>query len=130
MRAAGSHYHAGLVPVMVGPDMDRETALRLYSRCAGVVFTGGNDWNPAVYNQAADPGTDRPEDSRDEIELAILSKTLSDSKPTVGICRGMQGLAIAVYKMSAVASKEPILIPGDFPRYPIKTQYLVPKHGQ
>lgn len=90
---------ANLIPVIVGPDMDKRMALRLYEQCAGIVCTGGNDWNPALYNQSPAPETDTPEDDRDEIELALLTKALLNKKPVVGICRGMQGLAIALYRM-------------------------------
>lgn len=101
---------AKLIPIAIGPEMDREATLWLYKQCAGIVFTGGADWNPKVYNQIPAKETNPPQDERDDVEQLLFEKALTDKKPMVGICRGMQGLAIALYRMHAISTKESILI--------------------
>src|SRR5581483_7035121 len=64
---------AGLIPVVVGPEMDQEAALWLYEQCAGVVFTGGADWNPTTYHQARAKETQPSDDARDSLEQLLLA---------------------------------------------------------
>ncbi|HEU5379433.1 MAG TPA: gamma-glutamyl-gamma-aminobutyrate hydrolase family protein [Ktedonobacteraceae bacterium] len=101
---------AKLIPIAVGPEMHHDVVLWLYEQCAGVVFTGGADWNPKLYNQQPLQETGEPQNLRDEIEQLLFTKALADKKPLVGICRGMQGLAIALYRQHMISSQESILI--------------------
>lgn len=57
------------------------------------------------------PETRPPDDERDAVELYLYGKALADKKPLIGICRGAQGLAIALHVFHTVIdSEESILI--------------------
>lgn len=69
--------------------MDTEMCKRKLEGADGVIFAGGNDFDPEIY------GGDRSlveEYSRedDEKSLAILDYAIGLEKPILGICRGMQ----------------------------------------
>ena len=57
--------------------------------CWGLLLPGGGDPDPALYGQA-DRGSHPPDRRRDLLELALLRRFLSDGKPVLGICRGLQ----------------------------------------
>ncbi|HVY76843.1 MAG TPA: gamma-glutamyl-gamma-aminobutyrate hydrolase family protein [Puia sp.] len=61
--------------------------------CDGIVFSGGEDVQPELYGkpeyvQEFNLTEIIPE--RDVFEYAVISKTLEQSKPLLGICRGLQ----------------------------------------
>lgn len=69
--------------------MDTDMCKRKVEEADGVIFAGGNDFDPDIY------GGDRSlveEYSRedDEKSLAILDYAIGLEKPILGICRGMQ----------------------------------------
>lgn len=58
--------------------------------CDAVVLIGGvNDLDPSFYNQE-NTGATGCNIAQDRFELAILKEALKQSKPVLGICRGMQ----------------------------------------
>ena len=60
----------------------------------GIVLSGGADLGPELYGQPPHETTSaRPE--RDAAELALLRAALDADLPLLGICRGMQLLAVA-----------------------------------
>jgi putative glutamine amidotransferase len=64
------------------------------SRLDGVIISGGPDVDPARYGQTPHPQTYlRPQ--RDAGEFAVLAAALAADVPVLGICRGMQVLAVA-----------------------------------
>lgn len=88
--------HAGGVPIII-PLVDDETALRrLYDQCSGLLFSGGNDLDPASYNADPSPHIKNPSPKRDKQELKLLGWALNDDKPVLGICRGMQLINVAL----------------------------------
>jgi putative glutamine amidotransferase len=59
----------------------------------GIVFTGGSDVDPALYGAEPHPATDvRPD--RDAAEALLLRAALDADLPLLGVCRGMQLLAV------------------------------------
>lgn len=82
---------AGAAVVLLPPQVDG--AAELVARLDGLVVTGGPDVDPARYGRAAHPRTViRPD--RDAWELALLDAAASAGLPTLGICRGMQLMAV------------------------------------
>ncbi len=76
-----------LLPVQGGGAYD------LVARLDALVVTGGADVDPARYRRAAHPRTvSRPD--RDEWEFALLDAAAARGLPTLGVCRGMQAMAV------------------------------------
>lgn len=72
-----------------------EPALRgMYEAVDGILFAGGNDVNPKLYNKKplairGDVSKDVSE-LRDSYEVQLMKWALADKKPMLLICRGMQ----------------------------------------
>ena len=60
----------------------------------GLLLAGGADLDPGRYGQPADPRTESRPD-RDAGELTLLTAALAIDLPVLGVCRGMQLLAVA-----------------------------------
>jgi len=87
---------AGARPVVLPPDDvgGAADAAGLVGRLDGLVLAGGADIEPSRYGAVAHPATVvRPD--RDRGELAVLSAALDADLPTLGVCRGMELLAVA-----------------------------------
>ncbi|HVW83486.1 MAG TPA: gamma-glutamyl-gamma-aminobutyrate hydrolase family protein [Bryobacteraceae bacterium] len=56
----------------------------------GLVLTGGDDVDPALYGAVPHPETGAPDRERDEFESALLRDALRRDMPVLAICRGMQ----------------------------------------
>lgn len=84
-----------LLPIFVSPVMSWAQIEKIYHLCQGVYFIGGEDFDPLLYGQKKHPKTVVTEKKRDVLEIKLLKKTLKDRKPFLGICRGIQALAIA-----------------------------------
>jgi putative glutamine amidotransferase len=77
--------------VLITPDAPDTDAL---DGLDAIIFTGGSDVEPALYGEPAHPTTRvRPE--RDVAELLLLHAAIAADLPVLGICRGMQLLAVA-----------------------------------
>ncbi len=86
---------AGGIPVLVPPLADREAARAVLARLDGLLIAGGADVNPARYGQEPDPHVVRWYDDRDASELWLLAEADVLRLPVLGICRGMQLMAVA-----------------------------------
>jgi putative glutamine amidotransferase len=60
----------------------------------GLLLTGGTDVNPQRYGEHQQPETEKPDDERDECELALLDQALARDLPILAICRGHQLLNV------------------------------------
>jgi putative glutamine amidotransferase len=56
----------------------------------GVLFTGGEDVDPAFYDETPVSPTVKVNHTRDEFELRLLERALEARCPILGICRGAQ----------------------------------------
>lgn len=86
---------AGGIPVLVPPLADRDAARAVLGRLDGLLIAGGADVNPARYGQEPDPNVVRWYDDRDASELWLLGEADALRLPVLGICRGMQLMAVA-----------------------------------
>jgi len=85
---------AGGAPVVVPPvPLDSVTAF--VGTLDGLVFTGGRDLDPALYDQPAHGETDPPEHRRDRFELVLIRAALSANVPFLAIGRGLHMLNVA-----------------------------------
>jgi putative glutamine amidotransferase len=78
-------------PVLVAPHEPDPGVLEALD---GVVLTGGADVEPSRYGAAAHPRT-YPDPARDAAELSLLHAALDAGLPVLGVCRGMQLMAVA-----------------------------------
>ena len=64
----------------------------------GLVLTGGGDVSPSLYSDRMASSDDNicfgTSIERDETEFALIKNAISDNKPILGICRGMQLLNV------------------------------------
>jgi putative glutamine amidotransferase len=61
----------------------------------GILFTGGDDVDPAHYRQERHPKTTEPDPARDAYELELAKLALAHNTPTLAVCRGLQVLNVA-----------------------------------
>ena len=62
----------------------------------GLLLSGGPDVDPARYGAERDGHTGPPRPERDEWELTLARAALGRGMPLLGVCRGMQVLAVAL----------------------------------
>jgi len=62
---------------------------------SGLLLTGGGDVDPALYGETLD-GSMGIEPERDEMEMALFRYAIEEDMPTLGICRGMQLINVAM----------------------------------
>lgn len=83
---------AGGIPTLLPPG---ETACdRLFDRIDGLVLTGGGDIDPQRYSGPGHPMICRIDETRDEFEFTLAQLALQNTKPVLGICRGLQVLSV------------------------------------
>ena len=85
---------AGGVPLVVPPG--HEATDDLLAVADGIVLTGGDfDIHPSWYGEAVEGRLDRIEPGRTQLEIALAKAALVRGIPVLGICGGMQALAVA-----------------------------------
>jgi putative glutamine amidotransferase len=88
--------HAGGVPILIPILHDFSMLDTLLPHLDGLLLSGGVDIDPAVYGEAPHPLSDNPDRELDEIELKLARWALQEDIPTLGVCRGMQVLNVAL----------------------------------
>ncbi|MEU4241576.1 gamma-glutamyl-gamma-aminobutyrate hydrolase family protein [Actinoplanes sp. NPDC026619] len=77
--------------VLITPD---DPDIDVLESLDGIVFSGGGDVDPALYGAERHPATDT-DAARDASELILMRAALDRDLPTLGVCRGMQVMAVA-----------------------------------
>jgi gamma-glutamyl-gamma-aminobutyrate hydrolase PuuD len=93
---------AGFQYDVIYPGMSQDEVDLRYNRAHALVLVGGHDWNAAIYGQEPSPHNDTPDDLQDESEKQVLMRALNDGLPTLGICRGEQGMGIVLAEAQGV----------------------------
>jgi putative glutamine amidotransferase len=91
-RYATSVELAGGIPVLLPEVVDG--AVEVVARLDGLVICGGNDVDPSRYGASPHQRTTGWRPERDAWELALLDAADAAGLPTLGICRGMQVMAV------------------------------------
>ena len=84
----------GGVPVLLPPVGQPSAAALLVSRIDALVISGGADVDPGTYGAQPHPRTAGWQPDRDAWELALLTAAEEAHLPVLGICRGMQLMAV------------------------------------
>jgi putative glutamine amidotransferase len=61
----------------------------------GILFSGGSDLDPGLYDAEAHPETQGVHEARDRAEMALLGAALERDMPVLAVCRGSQVLNVA-----------------------------------
>lgn len=83
----------GARAVLLPPDDDPD--VDVLDRVDGLVLTGGADVDPQLYGAVPHDTTDVPRTARDAAELALYAGARARGLPVLGVCRGLQIMAVA-----------------------------------
>jgi putative glutamine amidotransferase len=86
---------AGGLPLLV-PPAAAEDPEAILSVVDGIVFSGGSDLDPELYDAALHPETVGIVRERDDAELVLMRAALEHDVPILAICRGSQVLNVAL----------------------------------
>lgn len=84
----------GGVPVLLPPTDGADAADAVVARLDGLVISGGADVDPGRYDAEPHPRTAGWRPDRDAWELALLDAADRVALPVLGVCRGMQVMAV------------------------------------
>lgn len=87
---------AGGTPLLIPPVADISTILSTLDTVDAVLLTGGGDFNPLWNGDEPMPGLHNINRERDLPELLLTRFAYDRQMPLLGICRGIQTLAIAL----------------------------------
>lgn len=87
---------AGGVPVIIPPVADKDVIINTLDRLDGLLLSGGADYNPLYCGEEPSPRLGSINSERDLPELLITRLAYNRQIPMLGICRGIQTLAMAL----------------------------------
>ncbi len=87
---------AGGVPLIIPPVADRHVIINTLQRIDGLILSGGGDYNPLWAGEEPSPLLHGINQERDNAELLTARLAYNRQIPILGICRGIQTLAMAL----------------------------------
>lgn len=81
---------AGGLPLILSPLLGPEQAGSALEAIDGLLLTGGDDLDPAYYDEDPHPALDVIDRDRDAFEFAVFEAARERHTPTLAICRGFQ----------------------------------------
>jgi len=84
--------HVGGEARVLDPSMTIDEAL---TGVDGLLLTGGEDVEPALYHEASHPQLGEVDRARDAFEVALIGRARAQGLPILAICRGIQILNVA-----------------------------------
>ncbi|MDP4126855.1 MAG: gamma-glutamyl-gamma-aminobutyrate hydrolase family protein [Bacillota bacterium] len=87
--------NAGAIPFIIPPVRTREEAEDVLKLLSGLVLTGGGDISPIYLKEDPRRGIGACFPERDLSEMLLTQLALQQNLPLLGICRGIQVLAVA-----------------------------------
>lgn len=91
-----SIWRTGGVPVIIPPIADTDVLINTLEHIDGLLLTGGADFNPLYAGEEPSPRLGGINAERDLPELLIAQLAYNRQIPMLGICRGIQTLAMAL----------------------------------
>ncbi|HEX3714379.1 MAG TPA: gamma-glutamyl-gamma-aminobutyrate hydrolase family protein [Trebonia sp.] len=85
---------AGGAPLIIPPVPPASVSAYLEA-VDGLVFAGGRDMDPVLYDQERHEEADEPDHRRDRFELALMRGALDGNLPFLAVGRGLHVLAVA-----------------------------------
>lgn len=110
---------AGGIPVIIPPVADKDVIINTLDHIDALLLTGGGDYNPLWAGQQPSPLLHGINATRDLPELLITQLAFNRQIPMLGICRGLQTLALA---LGGAVAQDLSLLPID--------KHAVVKHSQ
>ncbi|NLN86064.1 MAG: gamma-glutamyl-gamma-aminobutyrate hydrolase family protein [Syntrophomonadaceae bacterium] len=86
---------AGGLPILLPPTRMESELDQYLELCQALLFTGGGDFDPALWGEYLSPCCGEIDPQRDRFELGLAHRALQAQRPTLGICRGCQLLNVA-----------------------------------
>jgi len=93
---AQSVYQAGGLPFLLPNLRAADDADAILAALDGLLLSGGGDVDPANWGETPHPELGMVDAVRDEFELALARAALRRDLPLLGICRGVQVMAVAM----------------------------------
>jgi len=87
---------AGGVPIIIPPTADTDVIINTLENISGLILSGGSDFDPRYAGEEKDPKLGEINEKRDLPELFITRLAYNRQIPILGICRGIQTLAMAL----------------------------------
>ena len=87
---------AGGIPLVIPPSGDKAVIMGTLDRIDALLLSGGGDINPLWCGEEPVPGLHGINQERDLPELLITRLAYNRQMPILGICRGIQTLAVAL----------------------------------
>lgn len=87
---------AGGVPVIIPPLSDTDVIINTLEQLDGLILSGGGDYNPLFCGEEPSPRLHSINSERDLPELLMTRLAYNRQIPMLGICRGIQTLAMAL----------------------------------
>ena len=82
---------AGGLPILLPFRVDCSLIPQYVDQCDGLLFSGGNDLDPALYcDECWHPKAAKIELARQRFELALIAEVEKRRMPTLGVCLGSQ----------------------------------------
>lgn len=88
---------SGGIPILIPVEVTGHQLMRIFEQVDGLLFSGGGDVDPNLYNEA--PAVDNLSDIqevRDIHEIELMRLAMESQKPFFAICRGIQVMNVAV----------------------------------
>jgi putative glutamine amidotransferase len=86
----------GGLPVLIPLGLSEVELAALFARLDGLILSGGGDVDPRHYGMAMTDKVAEVDYDRDRVELLLARWSVSQKKPLLAVCRGMQVLNVAM----------------------------------
>mgnify|MGYP004443286107 FL=1 len=87
--------NAGALPVIIPFTLDKQLIAQYVRQLDGVLMIGGDDIHASHFGEEMSPLASASYPDRDLYDFALIKECVATGTPTLGICRGIQCMAVA-----------------------------------